>query len=614
MPWRRCCWRWPVTRAEPAPLLSQPQEAPRTVIEAFTATARRLASRPALRHKCDGRWHTLSFREYHAEVMTVARAFIRLGLQPGQTVSVLAANGPQWLITDLAAIAAGGVAAGIYPTSSAEQCQYIAGHSGSAIVVVEDSAQLAKLLAVRAALPALRAIVLMKGDSDAPDVHGWEQLYELAEAVPESQLRERLAAQQPGDLATLIYTSGTTGTPKAVMLSHDNLLWTARGAAQRLGAREGQDGLSYLPLSHVAEQMLTLHVPLHVGSCVWFAESLERLPANLPEVRPHGFLGVPRVWEKIQARILGLEAQAPFARRQLMRWARRVGRAASRAQEHGGRPPLMLPLADRLVLSKLRAALGLDRAHHCATGAAPIAADTAAFFASIGLPLYEIYGQSESTGACTMGGPGRHRSGSVGQPWEGLELRLDADGEILLRGPCVFMGYLHNEQASRDARDESGWLRTGDVGRIDDDGFLTIVDRKKELIITAGGENISPAQVEGEMKSIPAVAQVCVIGDRRKYLVALFTLDPLLLPAVAQAAGSLATNATEAAQCPAFMRWFAAQVEQVNRRLARVQTIKNWTLLPEAFSLQNGELTPTMKTRRAVILQRHAAAIEALYD
>ncbi|MDM4768907.1 AMP-binding protein [Solimonas sp. SE-A11] len=603
-----------MTRAEAAPPPQARQESPHTVIEAFTATARRLASRPALRHKCDGRWHTLSFREYHAEVMTVARAFIRLGLQPGQTVSILGGNSPQWLIADLAAIAAGGVAAGIYATSSAEQCQYIAGHSGSAIVVVEDSAQLAKLLAVRATLPELRAIVLMKGESDVAGVHGWEQLYELAEGVPEAQLEQRLATQRPGDLATLIYTSGTTGTPKAVMLSHANLLWTARGAALLLGTREGQDWLSYLPLSHVAEQMLTLHVPLLVGSCVWFAESLERLPANLPEVRPHSFLGVPRVWEKIQARILGLEAQAPFARRQLMRWARGVGRAAAWAQERGGQPPLLLPLADRLVLSKLRAALGLDRAHHCATGAAPIAPETAAFFASLGLPLYEIYGQSESTGACTMGGPGRHRSGSVGRVWDGLQLRLDTDGEILLRGPCVFMGYLNNERASREARDDSGWLRTGDIGRIDDEGFLYIVDRKKELIITAGGENISPAHVEGEMKSIPAVGQVCVIGDRRKYLVALFTLDPLLLPAVAQAAGSLATTATEAAQCPAFTRWFGAQVAQANRRLARVQTIKNWTLLPEPFSLQNGELTPTMKTRRAVILQRHAAAIEAMYD
>ncbi|PPE72106.1 long-chain fatty acid--CoA ligase [Solimonas fluminis] len=587
---------------------------PGTVIEAFTATARRLASKPALRHKRDGRWHTLSFREYHAEVMTVARAFIRLGLRPGETVSILGGNSPQWLIADLAAIAAGGVAAGIYATSSAGQCQYVAEHSGSAIVVVEDSSQLAKLLAVRASLPGLQAIVLMKGDSDLAGVHGWERLYDLAETVPEAQLEARLAAQRPGDLATLIYTSGTTGTPKAVMLSHDNLLWTARGAAGLLRAREGQDWLSYLPLSHVAEQMLTLHVPIHVGSCVWFAESLERLPANLPEVRPHSFLGVPRVWEKIQARLQGLEAQAPFARRWLMRWARGVGRAAARAQERGGRPPALLPVADRLVLSKLRAGLGLDRAHHCATGAAPIAADTAAFFAGLGLPLYEIYGQSESTGACTMGGPGRHRSGSVGQPWDGLQLRLDTDGEILLRGPCVFMGYLHNEQATREALDESGWLRTGDVGRMDAEGFLHLVDRKKELIITAGGENISPAHVEGEMKSIPAVGQVCVIGDRRRYLVALFTLDPLLLPAVAQAAGSLATTAAEAAGCPAFTGWFAAQVEQVNRRLARVQTIKRWALLPEPFSLQNGELTPTMKTRRAAILQRHAAVIEGLYD
>ncbi len=589
------------------------QELPATVIDVFTATARRRASQPALRYKQDARWHSLSYGEYLAEVMTTARAFIRLGLLPGQTVSILGGNSPRWLIADLAAIAAGGVAAGIYATSSAEQCQYIAEHSGSAIVVAENLTQLTKLLAVRETLPALQAIVLMQGDSNAPGVYSWKRLEDLAQAVSEATLEARIAELRPGNLATLIYTSGTTGTPKAVMLSHENLLWTARTGAQHLGTQEGEAWLSYLPLSHVAEQILTLHIPIQVGNCVWFAESMDRLAANLIEVRPHSFLGVPRVWEKIQARIQEMEAQAPAAKRRLMRWARNVGRTATLAQERGRRAPLLLPLADRLVLSKLRVGLGLDRARHCATGAAPIAAETAAFFASLGLPLYEIYGQSESTGACSIGAPGRHRSGSVGLPWDGLEVRLDADQEILLRGPCVFMGYLHNQKASQDARDASGWLRTGDVGRIDDDGFLYVVDRKKELIITAGGENISPAHIEGEMKSIPAVGQVCVIGDRRKYLTALFTLDPILLPTAAQAAGSLAATAAEAASCPAFTRWFAAQVAQVNQRLARVQTIKSWTLLQEPFSLQNGELTPTMKLRRSIVLQRYADVIEAMY-
>lgn len=478
---------------------------PDTVMTAFAATVARHPAAVALCHKEDGHWRSRSFSAYYDEVRSIARGFIALGLDAGQTVSILGGNGPQWLIADLAAIAAGGVAAGIYATSSTEQCHYIARHSATVIAVVEDRSQLAKFLEVRHMLPALRAIVLMEGHSDEPGVYAWSQMSGLAAAVPESELQSRIDVQRADAPATLIYTSGTTGTPKAVVLSHANLVWTARAAAEHLDAQSSDEWLSYLPLPHVAEQILTLHLPLHVGNRVWFAESLDRLAINLGEVRPHRFLGVPRVWEKMQTRILDLEARAAGSRRWLMRWARSIGRTAAVAQEKGRRPPLLWPLADRIVLSKIRRRLGLDRSRHSATGAAPVSPQTVAFFASIGLPLHEIYGQSESTGACTLSAPGRSRTGSVGMPWRGIEVRLADDGEILVRGSNVFLGYLHDEAATRVAKGVDGWLRTGDVGRIDAQGFLYIVDRKKELIITAGGENISPAHVEGVLKSIPSV-------------------------------------------------------------------------------------------------------------
>jgi long-subunit acyl-CoA synthetase (AMP-forming) len=588
---------------------------PRTVMQVLDEAAHLWPNLPALKVKRGGRWVETTWRGYREAVRMAARAFMTLGLAPGKGVVILGYNSPEWFFADVAAIFAGGVPAGIYTTSSAEQCRYIADHCEAAVAVVENRAQLEKLLAVRGDLPHLRAIVVVDGDGADParGLHAWADLARLAEATPEAALEARIAAQKAEDLATLIYTSGTTGHPKAVMISHDNITWTAQTALQLLDLRPGESVLSYLPLSHVAEQLVSIHGPMVAGVTTWFAEGLEQLGENLREVRPHAFLGVPRVWEKMQAKIMAIGASQPPLRKKIASLAKRIGLAAGYADQRGGRRPLLYPLAQRLIFDRIRERLGLDRCRLQATSAAPISKDTLDFFLSLGLPLYEIYGMSECTGPATVSLPGAYQTGSTGTTMPGTELRIAPDGEICMRGRHVFMGYLKNPEATAEALDAEGWLHSGDIGALDSQGFLRITDRKKDLLITAGGENIAPQLLEGMLKDIPVVSQAVVIGDRRKYLAALLTLDPERLPVDAAAAGSPARTPAEAATCPRFLAFLEAEVARLNGRLAQVQTIKRFRVLPHELTIEGGELTPTMKLKRKVINARHAATIAELY-
>ncbi|MDT0636233.1 AMP-dependent synthetase/ligase [Spectribacter hydrogenooxidans] len=584
------------------------------VIQIFRQTARTRADTAALKSPQGDGWQTMTWRDYERDVMLAARGFMALGLERGRAVSIIGFNRAEWLIADLAAIAAGGMPAGIYTTSSAELCAYVAGHCRAQVVVVENAEHLAKFQRVRDQLPELKAIVMMDGSDPAEDVHTWEELLAVGDQTDNAEdLEARIAAQTRDDAATLIYTSGTTGNPKAVQLSHHNLIWTASTVARKVDARAGDDQISYLPLSHIAEQMFSIHGPITFGGTIWFAPSLEELGATLAAVRPQTFFAVPRVWEKIQHRMQAAGAEASPVQKKIVAWAKSVGLKAAAAEENGGSRPLLYPLAEKLVFSKVKQRLGLDRTRFRGTGAAPISRETLDFFAGLDLMLYEVWGQSETTGAGTLNVPGQVKRGAIGKPYPETEIRIADDGEILMRGPSVFMGYLDNEEATRDTLDADGWLHTGDVGHIDDDGFVHITDRKKELIITAGGENISPAHVEGELKTIGVVSQCCVIGDRRKYLSALITLDEESLPEAAAAAGSPAKTPAEAAECDRFRAWFDQQLAAVNARLARVQTIKHYRLLAEDFTIDGGELTPTMKLKRRVVYDKYADQIEALY-
>ncbi|HEV8631071.1 MAG TPA: AMP-binding protein [Thermoanaerobaculia bacterium] len=587
---------------------------PRTVIDVLESTARAYGARPALKVKRGGSWKTWSWSDYAAEVRLLARGLMAVGLQPGQGVVVMGYNRPEWFLADLAAIAAGGVPTGIYTTNTAEQVRYISDHCEAAVAVVENRDYLATFLAIWPRLPKLKAIVLMEGESHEDGVRSWGWLRDLGGGVAESELQARLAAQGDDDLATLIYTSGTTGEPKGVMLSHRNIVWTAEQVANAYDLGGGESVVSYLPLSHIAEQIVSLHGPLARGACTWFAESLEQLGENLREVRPHVFFAVPRVWEKIQAKMQAAGAAAPPLRKKLVAWARRQGLAAHYADQGRGSKPLLYPLAKKLVHSKVRQRLGLDRATICATSAAPISLDTLEFFLSLGVPILEVYGMSECTGPTTFSLPDRYRTGRAGYAIPGTELAIMGEaGEICMRGPHVFLGYYKNEAATRECKDAEGWLHSGDVGRIDEDGFLQVTDRIKELIITSGGKNIAPQALEGKLKAIPGVGQAVVLGDRRNFIAALLTLDPERLPAAAEHAGSPARTPEEGASCAIFRAFLEQQVEVVNGTLARYESIRRFTVLPGQLTVEGGELTPTMKLKRRVIAERHAGEIAGLY-
>ncbi len=586
-----------------------------TVMELLRQMVADRGEHPALKHKRDGRWETLTWKDYETQIRLVAKAFIALGLEPGKAVSILGNNCPQWFISDLAAIYAGAIPGGIYTTSSSEQCHYIAEHSEANIVVVEDAGQLAKFATLWDRLPDLKAIVMMNSaDADAR-VHAWEDLPGLAAGVTDAALEERIQNQRPDDCCTLIYTSGTTGNPKGVMITHHNIVWTARTIAEICQGNDQDQLISYLPLSHIAEQMVSLMVPMAIGATSWFAESLDQLGDNLREVQPTIFVGVPRVWEKIQAKMVEAGARNPPLKKKIAAWARKQGLAGARALE-GGRPkPALYPLADKLVFSKVRERLGFERCRLFFSTAAPIAVDTLEFFMSLNVPITEVYGMSECTGPTTVSLPEPHRFriGWAGPPMPGTELALGEFDEILMRGPHVFKGYYKNEAATRATIDAEGWLHSGDVGEIDAAGLLKVTDRMKELIITAGGENIPPQVLEGKMKAIPVVNQVVVVGDRRKYVTALLTLDPARIALFAEEAGSRAADAVSASGCAAFRGHLQRQMDAVNATLPRSWTIKKFVILPEELSVAKDELTPTMKLKRRIIMANYAAEIESMY-
>jgi long-subunit acyl-CoA synthetase (AMP-forming) len=453
----------------------------------------------------------------------------------------------------------------------------------------------------------------MDGVVAEPGVLSWTDFLARGDAAYDAEVERRTAAAKADDVATLIYTSGTTGTPKGVMLTQRNLAFIAEKAQEILPVRAGDRLISYLPLSHIAEQVVSHLLSLANGATVHFAESLEKLPENLREVRPHIFLGVPRVWEKIQAGMQAAGAQASPLRRRIAAWAKGVGLAGGYADQEGRPRPWSYGLAERLVFSKVRERLGLDAARMLVVSAAPIAKETLDYFQSLGLPIMEVYGMSECTGPTTMSIPQRYRLGRAGYAIPGTELKIAEDGEILMRGPHVFKGYYKNEEATRESLDAEGWIHSGDVGEIDRDGFLRVTDRKKELLITSGGKNIAPQHLEGKLKQIAAVSQAVAIGDRRPYVVALLTIDPSRVAAEAAKAGSPARTPEDAAKCPVFNAYVEKQVEEINKGLARYESIKKVVLLPKELSVETGELTPTLKLKRRVILERHKETIEALY-
>ena len=558
---------------------------------------------PAYQAKEAGRWQVTTYRQYADQVRTAARALITLGFPAGGKVAILGFNRPEWLILDVAAMMAGGAPAGIYTTCSPAQIQYIVHHSEAHVILVENETLLARVLAKRDEMPLCKYIVLMKGAGRTSDTAAgiltWDDFLARGRETPDATLDARINALEPDGLATLIYTSGTTGPPKGVMLSHDNLAWTARMLVDVGDGKDTDVGLSYLPLAHIAEQMATIHDPITAGGSTWFAESIEKVPENLKESRPTIFFGVPRIWEKFHAGMTGKLGQLTGPKAKLVAWARATNTKVNQLRDRGAPIPLALQLqyrlAARLVIDRLKAAIGFDRARTLISGAAPIAPDVLEFFQSIDLPIREIYGQSEDSGPTSFNMPGRTRIGTVGPSLPGIECKIAEDGEIVVRGPNVFLGYYKEPAATAEALVD-GWLHTGDLGAFDAQGFLSITGRKKEIIITAGGKNIAPKNIEAALKQSPVIGEVVVIGDRRKFLTALVTLADGV---------ALAPEAARAA--------VQTQLDAVNPTLSRVEQVKRFAILGRPFGIDTGELTPTLKIKRKVVAENFASEIEAMY-
>jgi long-chain acyl-CoA synthetase len=445
-------------------------------------------------------------------------------------------------------------------------------------------------------------------------VLSWDEFLAKAENVSPDDFHARIEGLEPTQCATMIYTSGTTGPPKAVMLSQRNLVWTADIANQIAKIGPEDSSLSYLPLSHIAEQMFTIHIPIVTGGQIYYAESIDRLRDNLSEVRPTVFFGVPRIWEKFHDGIAAKLQEATGVKAKLASWALDVGRRVTAVRSEGKEPTGLLAmqyeLARRLVFDKVKAAVGLDRARICVSGAAPVAKEVLEFLGSLDLIILEVYGQSEDSGPTTFNRPDRFRLGTVGPPLPGVEVETRDDGEVCVRGPNVFLGYFKDPAATTEALID-GWLHSGDLGEFDDDGFLRITGRKKDLIITAGGKNIAPKNIEQALKNHPLINEAVVVGDRRKYLSALLTLDGDGLAAWARERG---LDVDAARKGEELQKELQRAVDEVNLHLARVEQVKRFTVLPRDLTIDAGELTPTLKVKRNVVMEHFSDEIERLYE
>ncbi len=562
-----------------------------TVANQFVQTAARRADVTALRWRTtDGGWEELTWREYADRAARVAAGLQRMGVERGERVVLMLRNRPEFHVIDMGVLLAGATPISIYNSSSPDQIQYLASHADAVVAVVEDVDFLERFLKVRPELPALRDVVVLD-DPHGLAPEGVVPFQSLLAADP-VDLEAAGAAVKPDDLATVIYTSGTTGPPKGVVLSHFNICWTTESTRRAIGFPvEGFRLVSYLPMAHIAERMVTHYFHALDGTEVTTCPDPGVLAGYLRDVRPNYFFAVPRVWEKLYAGVHAALAADPHQQA-----------AVSQAIEAGA--------VD--ALAPVRAQIGLDECRVAFSGAAPIPVEVFMFFLNIGLPMSEIYGMSECCGPMTWE-PFKVHPGTVGPPIPGCEVKLLDDGEVCCRGGNVFQGYLKDPARTAEVLDDEGWLHSGDIGVFDDDGYLKIVDRKKELIITAGGKNISPANIEAALKSFPLIGQACVIGDNRPYVSALIVLDPEVAPAWAKSKGIEAATLADLARHPDVQAEVERAVAECNARFNRVEQVKRFTVLTAEWLPDSEELTPTMKLKRRGVLTKYADEIDALY-
>jgi long-chain acyl-CoA synthetase len=590
----------------------------KTICTLFADAVEKWGDRTALHWKEDGSWRTLTWRAYRDEVAAVTLALRSLGFGPGQFGLIMARNVPEHVIADLGIVHAGGAGISVYNTLAPEQIEYVANHSEATVAFVEDAGFLEKFLAIRPSTPHLRHIILIRGEAP-PGVMSWDAFVaggrEMYAADP-AAFAAASRAVGPEDTLALIYTSGTTGPPKGVTYSQYNLLWIIE-SVRRNFKYANEVRVSYLPLAHVAERFTSHWNGIACGDEVYLCPDPAALLPYMLEARPTVFVGVPRVWEKLMSGIqAGLEAEPDESKRAAARGAIAAAQQAYRLKRDGEPIPAELAaIVERAqpLFGLLRAKIGLDRCHQAITSTAPCRPEVHEFWAAIGLPLYEVWGMSELTAPATAVPPGEHKAPSIGVPLPGVEVRLGEDGELLVRGGNVMVGYYRDPVKTAETIDSDGWVHSGDIAVLGADGHYRIVDRKKELIITSAGKNISPANLESLAKSSPIIGQAVAIGDGRNFISVLVVLDPQVAPLWAKARGITASTMAELAEDPAVVEEVRRALSVANTHLSRVEQFKRFTILAAEWSPESEELTPTMKLKRRVINSKYEPQIEAMY-
>ena len=590
----------------------------KTVCTAFADAVAKWGDRPALHWKENGDWRTLTWKEYRDQVAAVTLGLRSLGFGPGQFGLIMARNVPEHVIADLGIVHAGGAAISVYNTLAPEQIEYVANHSEATVAFVEDGAFLQKFLAIRESTPNLRHLVLVRGN--APEgVMTWQSLIERGREMDEAEpkaFEESWRPVGPEDTISLIYTSGTTGPPKGVVYSHNNIMWTVE-SVQRFWAIEPQVLVSYLPLAHVAERFTSQWRGITDGHEVWLCPDPNLLLPFLVEARPTFFVGVPRVWEKLMAGLqAGIAAEPDEAKRQMVQGAIAAATSAYRLRRDGKPVPEELAAAverAQPLFVLLRSKVGLDRCTTAITSTAPCRPEVHEFWAALGMPLYEVWGMSELTGPATVVPMDDHQAPSIGRPMPGVEVRLGEDGELLVRGGNVMVGYYKEPGKTDDMIDKDGWVHSGDIAEPGTNGQYRIIDRKKELIITSAGKNISPSNLESLAKSSPIIGQAVAVGDARNFISVLVVLDPQVAPAWAKARGIAAETMAELVDDPQVITEVRRALTSANSHLSRVEQFKRFTILPTEWSPESEELTPTMKLKRRVIYTKYEPQIEAMY-
>ncbi|HUR88745.1 MAG TPA: long-chain fatty acid--CoA ligase [Ramlibacter sp.] len=596
-----------------------------TIPAMFWNAVKLRGDRTWLRQKEFGIWRGWSWNEVAQAVREIAGGLMALGFAPKDTASILSNTVVEWVLSDIAVLSCGGVSNGIYPTDAPSQVHYLCEDSRTSILFVEDDEQLDKALEVRAQLPLLKKVIVfdMEGLRELKDegVMGLDDLRALGRdylAHHADELMQRVNAVKPADLAILIYTSGTTGKPKGAMHSHAGLVYTARGYNTLVAQDESDERMCFLPLCHVAERVGGEYFALYTGSVLNFVENPETVPENVREISPTVLTAVPRVWEKFYSAVTIAIKEATALEQAAYKWSLGIGtKVAAKVLAGAAVDPALkfeFRIARWLALDNVRKLIGIHRARFLVTGAAPISPDLVKWYLALGVPMLEVWGMTESCGASTGVPASRIKPGTIGPAAAYNEVRIDAaTNEILVRGPNVFMGYLNQPEKTRETIDAEGWLHTGDVGSVDADGYFRITDRMKDIIITAGGKNITPSEIENELKFSPYITDAVVIGDRRPYLTVIVMIDQENVEKYAQDNDVPFSNYASLTRAPEVQALIQSEVDRVNKKFARVEQVKKFFLLETQLSAEDEELTPTMKLKRKLVQQKYAGQIEAMY-